>query len=65
MRAQPTKNTSPNPDKADWDKVNAKLSAQDKMRLIREKKCLRCQTPGHTFKECNKRKNHAPIRTAA
>jgi len=38
----------------DWEVVNKTLTSQDKMKLIRERKCLWCCAPGHTFKECKK-----------
>jgi len=48
----------------DWEVVNKTLTSQDKMKLIRERKCLWCRTPGHTFKECKKRISKVPIGTA-
>jgi len=44
--------------------VNKTLISQDKMKLIRNRKCLWCRAPGHTFKECKKRISKIPMRTA-
>jgi len=49
----------------DWEVVNKTLTSQDKMKLIRERNCLWCRAPGHTFKECTKRISKLPMRTAA
>jgi len=49
----------------DWEVLNKPLTSQDKMKLIRERKCLWCRVPGHTFKECKKRISKIPMRTAA
>jgi len=49
----------------DWEVVNKTLTSQDKMKLIRERKCLSCHAPSHTFKECKKRISKVPMRTAA
>jgi len=49
----------------DWEVVNKTLTSQDKMKLIREWKCLWCRAPGHTFKECKKRISTIPMPTAA
>jgi len=49
----------------DWEVVNKTLTLQDKMKLIRERKCLWCHAPGHTFKECKKRISKVPMRTTA
>jgi len=49
----------------DWEVVNKTLTSQDKMKLIRERKCLWCRAPGHTFKEYKKRISKIPMRTAA
>jgi len=49
----------------DWEVVNKMLTSPDKMKLIRERKCLWCYAPGHTFKECKKRISKIPMRTAA
>jgi len=49
----------------DWEVVNMTLTSQDKMKLIRDRKCLWCRTPGHTFQECKKRISKVPMRTAA
>jgi len=49
----------------DWEVVNKTLTSQDKMKLIRDLKCLWCRAPGHTFKECKKRISRGPMRTAA
>jgi len=38
----------------DCEVVNKTLTSQDKMRLIRERKCLWCSAPDHTFTECKK-----------
>jgi len=38
----------------DWEVVNKTLILQDKMKLIRDRKCLWCRAPGHTFMECKK-----------
>jgi len=35
------------------------------MKLIRDRKCLWCRAPGHTFKECKKRISKITMRTAA
>jgi len=48
-----------------WEVVNKTLTSQDKMKLIRERKCLWCRAPGHTFKECRKRISKVPMRMAA
>jgi len=39
----------------DWEVVNKTLISQDKMKLIRDRKCLWCRALGHTFKEYKKR----------
>jgi len=49
----------------DWEVVNLTLTSQDKMNLIRERKCLWCSAPSHNFKECKKRISKIPIRTTA
>jgi len=49
----------------DWEVVNKTLTLQDKMKLIRERQCLWCPAPDHTFKECKKRISKVPMRTAA
>jgi len=49
----------------DWEVVNKTLTSQDKIKLIRDWKCLWCRAPGHTFKECKKRISKVPMRTAA
>jgi len=49
----------------DWEVINKTLTSKDKMKLIREQKCLWCRAPGHTFKECKKRISKIPMRTAA
>jgi len=49
----------------DWEVVNKTLISQEKMKLPRERKCLWCRAPGHTFKECKKRISKVPMRTAA
>jgi len=49
----------------DWEVVNKTLISQDKMKLIREWKCLWCRAPGHTFKECKRRISKEPMRTHA
>jgi len=49
----------------DWEVVNKTLTSEDKMKLIRDRKCLWCRAPGHTFKECKKRISKQPMRTAA
>jgi len=54
--------SSKNPD---WEVVNKTVTSQDKMKLIRERRCLWCRAPGHTFKECKKRISKIPMRTAA
>jgi len=48
----------------DWEVVNKTLTSQDKMKLIRDRKCLWCCAPGPTFKECKKRISIVLIRTA-
>jgi len=48
----------------DWEIVTKTLTSQDKMKLIRERKCLWCRAPGHTFTECKKRISKIPMRTA-
>jgi len=35
------------------------------MKLIRERNCLWCRAPGHTFKECKKLISKIPMPTAA
>jgi len=45
--------------------VNKTLTSQDKMKLIKDRKCLWCHAPGHTFKECKKRISKVSMRTAA
>jgi len=45
----------------DWEVVNKTLTSQDKVKLIRERKCLWCRTLGHTFKKCKKRISKVPI----
>jgi len=45
--------------------VNKTLTSQDKMKLIRDRKCLWCRAPGHTFKEYKKRISKVLMRTAA
>jgi len=75
-RKTDNKKTSSNPERTpatkttttkdpDWEIVNKTLTSQDKMKLIRERKCLWCRAPGHTFKECKKRISKIPMRTAA
>jgi len=49
----------------DWEVANKTLTSQDKMKWIRERKCLWCHAPGHTFKECKKRICKIPMRPAA
>jgi len=49
----------------DWEVVNKTLTSQDKMKLIRDWKCLWCRAPGYTFKECKKRISIVLMRTAA
>jgi len=49
----------------DWEVVNKTLTSQDKMKLLRDRKCLWCRAPGHTFKECKKLISKSPMRTAA
>jgi len=49
----------------DWVVVNKTLTSQDKMKLIRERKCLWCRVPGHTFKQCKNRISKIPMRTTA
>src|SRR5437016_9748280 len=66
----PSHNPRSNPGKGktrnlDWDTINKTLTQTDKERLIKDKKCLWCRIPGHTFKECKKRLQKEPIRTAA
>jgi len=48
-----------------WEVVNKKLTSQDKMKLIRDRKCLWCRAPGHTFQESKKQISKLPMRTAA
>jgi len=48
----------------DWEVVNKTLTSQDKMKLIRDWKCLWCRAPGHTFKECKKWIFKQPMQTA-
>jgi len=75
-RKTENKKTSSNPERTpatkttttkdpDWEVVNKTLTSQDKMKLIRERKCLWSRAPGHTFKECKKRIYKVPVRTAA
>jgi len=49
----------------DWEVGNKMLTSQDKIKLIRERKCLWCSAPGHTFKECKKGISKIPMCTAA
>jgi len=49
----------------DWEVVYKTLTLQDKMKLIRDRKCLWWSAPIHTFKECKKGIFKQPIRTAA
>jgi len=49
----------------DWEVVNKILTSQEKIKLIRERKCLWCRTPGHTFNEYKKRISKALMRSAA
>jgi len=76
-RDQKTENkkTSSNPERTpatkttttkdrDWEAVTKTLTSQDKMKLIRDRKCLWCRAPSHTFKECKKRISKIPMRTA-
>jgi len=49
----------------DWEVVNKTLTSQDKMKLIRERKCLLCRAPGHTFQQCKKQISKIPMHTAA
>jgi len=44
--------------------VNKTLTSQDKMELIKDRKCLWCRAPGHIFNECKKRISKQPICTA-
>ena len=48
----------------DWEAINKTLTLQDKMKLIRDHKCLWCHAPSHTGKECNKRMSKQPMCTA-
>jgi len=48
-----------------WEVVNKKLTSQDKMKLIREWKCLWCRAPGNTCKACKKRISKIPMHTGA
>jgi len=48
----------------DWEVVNKTLKLQDKMKLITDRGCLWCRTPGHAFKEWKKRISKQPMRTA-
>ena len=61
-RSNPGKGKTRNPD---WDRINKTLTQTDKERLIKDKKCLWCRIPVHTFKECKKRLQKEPRRTAA
>jgi len=47
----------------DWEVVNKTLTSQDTMKLIKDRKCLWCRAPGHTFKECKKRISKVTMRT--
>jgi len=49
----------------DWEVVNKMLISQDKMKLIRERKCLWFRALGHTLQECNKRISKLPMNTSA
>jgi len=49
----------------DWEVVNKTLTSQDKMKLIRERKCVWCCAPGHTFRECKKHISKIPLHTTA
>jgi len=63
-RRTPAKKTTTTKD-PDLEVVNKTLTSQDKMKLIRERKCLWCCAPGHTFKKCKKRISKVPMCTAA
>jgi len=62
-RTHATKTTSTKD--PEWEVVNNTLTSRDKMKLIRERKCLWCRAPDHTFKECKKRISKIPMPTAA
>jgi len=75
-RKTDNKNTSSNPERTpatkitiikdlDWEVVKKTLISQDKMKVIRDRKCLWCQAPSHTCKECKKRIAKQLISTAA
>jgi len=49
----------------DWEVVNKTLTSQDKMKLIKERRCLCCCAPGHTFKEYKQGIAKITMRTAA
>jgi len=50
----PTTKTTSHKD-PDWEVVNKTLTSQDKMKLIRDRKCVWSRVPGRTFKEYQKR----------
>ena len=50
---------------SDCDKIKKTLSEQERMKRIREKACLWCGLAGHNYKDCRKRLNKEPMRTAA
>ena len=50
---------------SDWDKIKKTISEQERMRRIREKACLWFGLAGHNYKNCRKRLNKKPMRTAA
>jgi len=75
-RKTENKKTSSNPERTpvtkttstkdlDWEVVNKTLTSQDKMKFIRDRKCLWCRAPGHTCKECKRRISKVPMGTAA
>ena len=50
---------------SDWDKIKKTLSEQERMKRILEKACLWCGLAVHNSKDCRKRLNEEPMRTAA
>ena len=61
----PRSTVSAGPKNSDWDKIKKTLSEQERMRRIHEKACLWCGLAAHNYKDCRKRLNKEPMRTAA
>jgi len=75
-RKTENKKTSSNPERTpvtkttttkdpDWEVVNKTLTSQDKMKLIKDRKCLWCSAPSHTFQQLKQGISKIPMRTAA